>query len=136
MVSNPTTPLRTQSEERSTTGVVPGETTHAESFVTRLGERLATTANARNVYGEPITAHNRTVIPIAKVGYGVGAGAGTREQEGAGGGGGGGVGARPSGYIEITDEGTRFVAFSTPKKIIAAVAAGFAAGFLLGRARG
>lgn len=127
MAANPTTPLNRQAEEP----------TSAENLVTRLSERLAATANAKNVYGEPIHAHNRTVIPVAKVGYGVGAGSGGRtgRDPGSGGGGGGGVGARPVGYIEITDERTRYVGFSTAKKIVAAVAFGFTVGFLVGSAR-
>ncbi len=121
MGSNPH-PSTTQTTDR----------TRAESLLSSLSERLSATANAKNVYGEPISAHNRTVIPIAKVGYGVGAGAGARGDQNSGGGGGGGVGAKPAGYIEITDERTRYVAFSTPKKIIAAAAVGFAAGYLVG----
>lgn len=126
MATNPTTPLNTQEEP-----------TRAENLVTKLSERFAATANAKNVYAEPINAHNRTVIPVAKVGYGLGAGSGGRrgQEAGTGGGGGGGVGVRPAGYIEITDERTRYVAFSTPRKILGAAVIGFAAGFLLGRAR-
>ena len=48
-----------------------------------------------------------------------------------GGGGGGGVGARPVGYIEITDEGTQYVGFSALKKMIVAASLGFMAGYLL-----
>lgn len=110
--------------------------TRAEEIVARLSERFAATANARNVYGEPIKAHNRTIIPVAKVGYGVGAGAGGREGEGSGGGGGGGVGAKPAGYIEITDRRARFVSFSASKKIVGAALFGFAVGFLLRHAGG
>ncbi len=125
MASNPTTPLSRQTEEP----------TRAESLVTKLSERFATTANARSVYGEPIHAHNRTVIPVAKVGYGVGAGSGDHRGEQSGGGGGGGVGARPLGYIEVTDQRTRYVAFSTPRKIIGAMVFGFALGFVVGTSR-
>ncbi len=39
-------------------------------------------------------------------------------------------GARPVGYIEITDEGTRFVEVSTVRKMIAAAFLGFVAGYL------
>lgn len=127
MATNPA--FKAQTEESG------AESTRAESLVTKLGERLAATANARNVYGEPVTAHNRTIIPVAKVGYGVGAGSGRRTGQDGGTGGGGGVGARPLGYIEITNEGTRYVAFTTPKKIIGAAVAAFAAGLLLGSVR-
>jgi Sporulation protein YtfJ (Spore_YtfJ) len=87
------------------------EPTRAEDVVMRLSERLAITASARTVYGEPVHAYERTIIPVAKFGYGLGATSGGRNGENVGGGG-GGVGAKPAGYIEITDQGTRYVAIS------------------------
>jgi uncharacterized spore protein YtfJ len=112
----------------------PSEPTRAEDVVMRLSERLAITASARTVYGEPVHAHERTIIPVAKFGYGLGASSGGRKGENVGGGGGGGgVGAKPAGYIEITDQGTRYVAISTPRQLLVAVAAGIAAGYLLAR---
>lgn len=121
---------------RGHTGVLEPGSTGAESLVTRLSERLAASANARQVYGEPITAHNRTIVPVAKAGYGVGAGSGARGADASGGGGGGGgVGVRPTGFIEITEEGTRFVPFSTSRNLIAALAAGLLGGYLIGRLR-
>jgi uncharacterized spore protein YtfJ len=124
MATNPATPLDSRA----------GEPTRAEQVVSALSEKLAATANARTVYGEPIHAHSRTLVPVAKVGYGLGATSGGRSGQDAGGGaGGGGVGAKPAGYIEITAEGTRYVAFSMANKIAAAVVAGIAAGYLLGR---
>ena len=108
--------------------------TRAETLVSRLGEKLAVSAHVRTVYGEPITSHGRTLIPVAKVGYGFAAGSGGRagEQIG-GGGGGGGVGSMPTGYIEITDAGTRYVAISSHKKLLTAVLLSGLAGYLLGR---
>jgi uncharacterized spore protein YtfJ len=87
-------------------------------------------ANVNAVFGEPMTAEGRTIIPVASVGYGFGMGGGygssgsTTESEGeeegkeapgeAGeetggiaGGAGGGVQARPFAIIEVTPEGTR-----------------------------
>jgi Sporulation protein YtfJ (Spore_YtfJ) len=94
----------------------------------------AITASARTVYGEPVHSHERTIIPVAKFGYGLGASSGGRNGENVGGGGGGGgVGAKPAGYIEITDQGTRYVAISTPRQLLVALAAGIAAGYLLAR---
>src|ERR1700740_2440377 len=53
------------------------------------------TANVKAVYGEPIAAQGKTVIPIAKLIYGFGGGAGTGGVGNSGtrgeGGGGGGV---------------------------------------------
>jgi uncharacterized spore protein YtfJ len=106
--------------------------TRAENTVLNLSDNFAARANAKSVYGEPIHAGNRTIIPVAKVGYLLGATSGGRNGETVGGGsGGGGVGARPVGYIEITDAGTRYVELSAVKKLLVAVALGFAVGYLL-----
>ena len=106
--------------------------TRAEDTVLNLSDNFATRANAKSVYGEPIHAGSRTIIPIAKVGYLLGATSGGRNGETVGGGSGGGaVGARPVGYIEITDAGTRYVELSAVKKLLVAVALGFVAGYLL-----
>ena len=34
-------------------------------------------ASVKAIYGEPISAHGKTIIPVAKIMYGYGAGAGT-----------------------------------------------------------
>ena len=76
-----------------------------ELFAT-LGERLSATANVKNVYGDPVTVGDRTVIPVASVRYAMSGGAKGDPQKSAGG---GGVVAKPCGALEITPEGTRFV---------------------------
>src|ERR1700691_6374242 len=97
--------------------------TRAEDTVLNLGDNFAARANAKSVYGEPIHVGSRTIIPVAKVGYLLGATSGGRNGETVGGGsGGGGVGARPVGYIEITDTGARYVELLPVKKTIAIVA--------------
>jgi len=112
------------------------EPTRAEDIVVRLSEKLAVTANARMVYGEPVQAHECTIIPVARLGYGLGASSGGREGDKVGGGGGGGgMRAKPAGYIEITNQGTRYVDFSSPRELLIAVAAGIAAGYLFARLR-
>jgi uncharacterized spore protein YtfJ len=71
-------------------------------------------ANVNAVFGKPVTTENRTVIPVAEIGYGFGMGFGqgpaaeeeTEEETGEGGGGGGGVKARPLAIVEMTPEGT------------------------------
>lgn len=108
-----------------------------------IAERLQTTG-VRTVYGEPITAQGRTVIPIARVAYGFGCGGGfsntkassSPERSGEGGGGGGGVRAVPAGVVEITTEQTRFIVFGDwrPRAIIAIV--GFGLGVALTRRLG
>jgi uncharacterized spore protein YtfJ len=74
-------------------------------------------ANVNACFGEPVTIEGRTVIPVAKVGYGFGAGAGqgpmAEAEEGmenaatGGSGGGGGMSSSPLGVVEVTARGTR-----------------------------
>lgn len=74
-------------------------------------------ASVKQVFGEPKTVGDRTVIPVAAVSYGFGFGYGrgteggngddTPGREGGGGGGGGQVRARPVAVLEITPERVR-----------------------------
>ncbi len=74
-------------------------------------------ANVNACFGQPVTVEGRTVVPVARIGYGLGLGAGQgpiaeAEDEmleaGMGGGGGaGGMISSPLGVIEVTSEGTR-----------------------------
>jgi uncharacterized spore protein YtfJ len=107
-------------------------------FFRELSGRLRESATVRAVYGEPLAAGDRTVIPVARVAYGFGGGSGARPDgnggaRGEGGGGGGGVMAGPAGALEITPEGTRFVAFDTWRRAAIAAAVGFALGYVAGR---
>ena len=83
--------------------------------LTRLG-------GARLVYGKPVKVGDRTVIPVARVfsagGFGFGSGSETPASQGEGGGGGGVVDARPVGFIEIGNDGTRFEAIPDPDRPI------------------
>ena len=59
-----------------------------------LKESVLSQASVKAIYGDPIEAHGRTIIPVAKIVYGFGAGAGTggvgdSSARGEGGGGGG-----------------------------------------------
>ena len=108
---------------------------NATDLLQRISESFGTTASVRSVFGEPIQAGGRTVVPVAKIAYGFGGGAGgaragaNADRLGEGGGGGGGVRAVPAGALEITDDGTRFVPFVDVRLISVA----FAAGIVLGR---
>jgi uncharacterized spore protein YtfJ len=89
------------------------------------------------IYGEPVSAHEKTIIPVAKIMYGYGAGAGTggvgnTNTRGEGGGGGGGVRAVPVGVIEVSHQQTRFVPITDRKKLSGAVLAGIGLGMWLG----
>ncbi len=129
----------------------------ASDLLEKIGDQLGSTATVKTVYGEPIHANGKTVIPIAKVAYGFGAGfgsghgkhlsdheAGTQEahdggapgRHGEGGGGGGGVRAFPAGALEITDGETRFVPFLDLRPLAIAFSIGALMGALLLRRRG
>jgi len=102
-----------------------------------LKENILGQAGVKTIYGEPISAQGRTVIPVAKVAYGYGAGAGTggvgnSSAQGEGGGGGCGVCAVPVGVIEVSDQGTSFVPITSRRKLAAAVAAGITLGIFMG----
>jgi uncharacterized spore protein YtfJ len=97
-----------------------------------LKEGLLGQANVKTIYGEPISAHEKTIIPVAKIMYGFGGGAGTggvgERNRGEGGGGGGGVRAIPVGVIEVSKQQTRFVPITDRKKLSGAVLAGIVLG--------
>ena len=44
-----------------------------------ISERLQTTATVKTVYGDPIIAEGKTIIPVARVRFGFGAGFGEGE---------------------------------------------------------
>lgn len=102
-----------------------------------LKESILSQASVKAIYGEPISAHGKTVIPVAKIMYGYGAGAGTggvgdSSARGEGGGGGGGVRAVPVGVIEISDQRTCFVPITDRTKIAGAILTGISLGLWLG----
>jgi uncharacterized spore protein YtfJ len=100
-----------------------------------LKESVLGQANVKAIYGEPISPHEKTIIPVAKIMYGYGAGAGTGgvgdTSRGEGGGGGGGVRAIPVGVIEVSNQQTRFIPITDRKKLAGAVMAGIGIGIWL-----
>jgi uncharacterized spore protein YtfJ len=102
-----------------------------------LSDRLHFGASVRNVFGDPVEVGGRTVIPVARIGYGFGAGGGAGRNEaassGAGCGGGAGLSARPVGALEITAGGTRFVPFVDPARLGVVLLVGLLIGFRIGR---
>jgi uncharacterized spore protein YtfJ len=112
----------------------------ALAILQSIRESFAGQASVKSIYGDPISAQGKTVIPVAKIAYGFGAGAGTggvgdSRARGEGGGGGGGVRAVPVGVVEISDTQTRFVPINDRKKLIGAVLTGISLGLLLARGR-
>lgn len=95
-----------------------------------IAERVSGSASVKNVYGDPVVVGNRTVIPAAQVRYAFGGGGGAKGEAGDhnGGGGGGRVSAQPCGALEVTAEGTRFIAFDDRRTTGAALALGFILG--------
>jgi uncharacterized spore protein YtfJ len=109
----------------------------ALALLQSLKESTLSQASVKAIYGEPIAAQGRTVIPVAKIMYAYGAGAGTggvgdSSARGEGGGGGGGVRVIPVGVIEISEQQTRFVPITDRKTLTGAVLVGIGLGMWLG----
>ena len=115
-----------------------------QELLASISERVQSSASVKAVYGGPIVAEGKTIIPVARVRYGFGGGGGTRGDDEAsddaqpetGGGGGGGVDVSPIGFIEVTPEQTRWVSFEDRRRIVKAAVVGLLLGlFLLMRRR-
>ncbi len=104
-----------------------------QEILATISERLSTAASVKNVYGDPVTVGDRTVIPVATVRYAFGGGSGGTRGDAATqrGGGGCNVSAKPCGALEITPRGTRFVPFVQRTALGLAFAAGLVGGALL-----
>ena len=94
-----------------------------------LKEGILGQASVKTIYGEPISAHGKTIIPVAKILYGYGAGAGAAglgdtSARSEGGGGGGAARVIPLGIIEVSEQETRFVPITSRRKLAGAVLAG------------
>ena len=103
-----------------------------------LKDSIVGQAGVKTIFGDPISAQGKTVIPVSKLVYGYGGGAGTggvgnSSAQGEGGGGGAAVRAIPVGVIEVTDQQTRFIPIHSPKRMAGAVLAGALLGIILGR---
>lgn len=109
-----------------------------------ISERVQTTATVKTVYGDPIEAEGKTIIPVARVAYGFGGGGGSRTSRDSqeseapaegGGGGGGGVSVTPVGIIEVTAGETRYISFEERRQVIRALLLGLLLGLFLLRRR-
>jgi uncharacterized spore protein YtfJ len=107
-----------------------------QKYFESFQEKIVNSAHVKTVFGEPIAAEGKTIIPVARIRYGFGGGMGSGpsrsgdERLGQGGGGGGGVMAVPVGVVEVTAAGTRFIPIHSRKRMGALVLAGFVAGWL------
>jgi len=95
-------------------------------------DRLQGSAVVKTVYGEPVKAEGKTIIPVAKIAYGFGAGSGSsKEEDEQGGGGGGGIAVRPKGVLEITQDETRFISFDETRNMIIGMMLGLFLGIII-----
>ena len=103
-------------------------------------DRLQGSATVKMVYGDPITAEGKTLIPVAKIGYcfAIGMGPATARKEGEKGtegketgGTGGGFRAKPLGVIEVTKEETRFIPIDDRGKLAGALLFGLFLGVIM-----
>ena len=104
-----------------------------------LAERMGASADIKTIFGEPIVAEGKTIIPVARLAYGLGTGfstrtttdgAGNREEQPAGQSGGGSIYVYPVGVVEVTPGRTRFVRARSPWIVPVGI---FLAGLALGR---
>jgi uncharacterized spore protein YtfJ len=115
-----------------------------EPFLESLADKLQTSASVRTVFGEPIHALGKVIVPVARVAYGFGGGYGeakpsdneapvartTPQSQGSGGG--GGVSVVPIGVVEVTAETTRFIPLRGNRlRLLGAFLGGFAACLLV-----
>ena len=111
-----------------------------QKYFEAIQQNLASSAHVKTVFGDPVGAEGKTVIPVARVRYGFGGGMGsgpTRRGDdqplGQGGGGGGGMDVKPIGVVEVSASGTRFVPIHSRTRIAAVAVIGFSIGWLLRR---
>lgn len=102
-----------------------------ERMLDTFGE-LREKANVKACFGEPVTVEGRTVIPVAKVGYGFGMGAGQgpsatineggpeMEVKEGGSGGGGGIASSPLAVVEVTAQGARVEPIIDEERVVIA----------------
>jgi uncharacterized spore protein YtfJ len=106
--------------------------TELKTIFGEITDKLHSTASVRTVFGDPVKADGKTIVPVAKVCYGFGAGAGNSGED-SGGGGGGGIRVTPTGALEITGEQTRFVAIRLWPRLMAMLGLGLVLGLFAGR---
>jgi uncharacterized spore protein YtfJ len=120
------------------------KTAGAQGLLATLSERLREAATVKAVFGDPVTAAGKTVIPVARVTYGFGGGYAPQPRHGAEGasggedqpaGGGGGMYAAPIGVVEIDEDETRLVRFGLELHLGIAFGAGLLLGLALARLR-
>ncbi len=110
-----------------------------------LADTLRESATIEKVYGEPIEAHGKTIVPVARITYGLGRGygkaktygkKGRKEERPEGESGGGGIAVSPLGVFEVSGKRTSFVPLRGGKaRWAGAIFVGFVLGALVGGAK-
>ena len=109
-----------------------------ENFIEKLAAGFGQSASVKNVFGEPIQAGDKTIIPVACIAYGLGGGFGQGRKMakpsaeaaageapvGEGAGGGGGMHARAKGVYEITPAATRFIPAGNARQLVCGIVIG------------
>jgi uncharacterized spore protein YtfJ len=118
------------SDAAAQSGACCNKSKNIHQLLESMAERVSGRASVKMVYGDPITAGDCTVVPVAAVRYAFGGGGGGArgDAEAQNAGGGGRVSVWPCGALEITPEGSRFVEFEDSKRTAAGVAVGFVLG--------
>jgi uncharacterized spore protein YtfJ len=108
--------------------------------VQSIVERIQGSASVKTVYGEPIKAEGKTIIPVARVSYGFGmCSCGGRAEQPQGqdkdtqgcGGGGAGLSVNPVGVLEIAEGETRYIPIAIGAKLAGALIVGIFLGALI-----
>jgi len=111
-----------------------------QGYSQSIAERLQTSASVKTIYGEPIMAEGKTVIPVGRVAYAFCTCSRPEKKNDAkqqtelgiaGGCGGGAVAASPLGVVEITKDDTRFIPIDEKTRLAGALLVGFFLGLLL-----
>jgi len=106
-----------------------------------FSHRLKSQVGNNTVFGEPIQAEGKTIIPVSRIAFGLGLGQGTNpnaqtSQSGEiGMGMGGGVVAQPMGVLEVTPENTRFIPCQDMRKWLGVLLLGIGIGLWLKKSR-
>lgn len=122
-----------------------------QSVVERLATVFSQNASIKSVFGEPIQAGEKIIIPVSQISYGVGGGWGNNgkynpeipnsslqeelKENKIHEGGGGGIYIKSKGVFEISPKCTRFIPTDNFKQVIMCVAFGFLLSKLFARGR-
>jgi uncharacterized spore protein YtfJ len=106
-----------------------------------FSHRMKSQVGDKTVYGEPIQAEGKTIIPVSRVAFGLGLGQGTNPHAQASQGGeigmgmGGGFVAQPVGVLEVTQDETRFIPCQDIRKWLGVLLLGVGIGLWLKKSR-